>query len=86
MARTDVVDLKSFQKISLSEVRYLSEIDCSKKSLMPVVEKTAAERVQELKARMSSGCDYLRKQARALLHNLIYETVPVRDTYSASAE
>jgi len=85
MARVDVVDLKSFQKISLSEVRYLSEIDTSKNQLLDrryaLTQKTPEDKIDALKIRTKSALATVRNGLKSALYNLLYETVPVRDTY-----
>lgn len=85
MARVDVLELKSFQKISLNEVRYLSEIDliksqptraedAAKKSLP----KKPANLANELRAKMIA----LTSACKSALNAILYETVPHCDTYS----
>ncbi|GEM_PF-754177 len=94
MARVDVVDLKSLQKISLSEVRYLSEIevepiikiDKNKGQLIDArlaqPPQTAREKIMALQTRATSVLAKVRSGFRSTLNNLLYETVPVHDTYS----
>ncbi|MFA7339220.1 MAG: hypothetical protein WC028_20745 [Candidatus Obscuribacterales bacterium] len=85
MARVDVLELKSFQKISLNEVRYLSEIDLIK--CQPARAEEAPKKA--LTKEHTNFANVLKLQFNALsrafksaVNSILYETVPHCDTYS----
>ncbi|MFA6557387.1 MAG: hypothetical protein WCT03_13285 [Candidatus Obscuribacterales bacterium] len=80
MARVDVLELKSFQKISLNEVRYLNEMDFNKSHQARTLE--AHKKSVSLKSSIKSKLKDLSRAFKSGLHNLLYETVPQCDTYS----
>lgn len=80
MARVDVLELKSFQKISLSEVRYLNEMDFNKSNQARTLE--AHKQSATLESSIRSKFKELSRAFKSCLHNLLYETVPQCDTYS----
>ena len=85
MARVDVLELKSFQKISLNEVPYFSEIDLIKSQparaeVAPkkTLAKKPANHANELKSKFTA----LSSAFKSALNSILYETVPLCDTYS----
>ena len=84
MARVDVLELKSFQKISLNEVRYLSEMDFSKSQqarLEEAQKQTLKMKVVSFENDIKSNIKAVTRLIKLALHNLLYETVPQCDVY-----
>jgi hypothetical protein len=85
MARVDVLELKSFQKISLNEVRYLSEIDlikCQPVGTEDRQKKSLAKNPANLATEFKSRVAALSTAFKSALNTILYETVPQCDTYS----
>lgn len=85
MARVDVLELKSFQKISLNEVRYLSEIDlikCQPARTEDAPKKAQPKKPANLAHELKSQFTALSSAFKSALNNILYETVPHCDTYS----
>jgi hypothetical protein len=83
MARVDVLELKSFQKISLNEVSYINEFDLKKNQLSKTADSPKkAAKPAKLEIDLKSRFKALLASLKSTLHNILYETVPLCDTYS----
>lgn len=87
MAGVDVLELKSFQKISLNEVRYLNEIEidlieCQAARAEDAPKKALAKKPANLASELKSKFTALSSAFKSTLNTILYETVPLCDTYS----
>ncbi|CAN5510004.1 hypothetical protein BH11CYA1_BH11CYA1_14510 [soil metagenome] len=85
MARVDVLELKSFQKISLNEVRNLGEMDFKKNQQSRAEEaqkQTVSMKVVGFENNIKAKFQAVTRLIKLALHNLLYETVSQCDTYS----
>jgi hypothetical protein len=80
-ARIDPANLKSFQRISEEDMRYLREVDRVRRESLAAGEDEMRETIP-LRQRLRAASITARKIMRRMLNKIIYERVPADKSYS----